>query len=176
MINIRVAKVEDLASIARIRINNWRTTYKGLLPQSFLDELDYEKETQSWLNFSQTENHNVFVATDENDLIMGFVGIKPFDSEMAIGEILALHTSEEFRGKGVGKALIYHSAEFFKNQNIKEMRLWVVVGNDAATAIYKHLGAEIYIERVDIINSTDVPEIGMKWNDLDLILKKNRLF
>jgi ribosomal protein S18 acetylase RimI-like enzyme len=172
MIKIRVAKVEDLALIARIRIDNWRITYKGLLPQSFLDDLDYEKETQSWLTFSQAERHHVFVAIDENESIMGFVGIRPFDREMTIGEIHALHTSEEFRGKGAGKALIYHSAKLFKSQNIKEMRLWVIEGNDNATAIYEHLGAETYIERVDIINSTDVPEIGMKWNDLNLILNK----
>jgi ribosomal protein S18 acetylase RimI-like enzyme len=172
MIKIRVAKVEDLALIAKIRIDNWRITYKGLLPQSFLDDLDYEKETQSWHTFSQMERHHVFVAIDENESIMGFVGIRPFDSEMTIGEIHALHTSEEFRGKGAGKALIYHSAKLFKSQNIKEMRLWVIVGNDNATAIYEHLGAETYIERVDIINSTDVPEIGMKWNDLNVILNK----
>ena len=168
MINIRKATQKDCSTIAKIRIDNWKTTYKGLLPQSFLDELDYEKETNYWLNYPKSEVSNVFVATNKNDNILGFVGIKAFDKENTIGEIYALHTSQAFRGKGAGKALIYHSAQLFKTQDINEMRLWVVVGNNNAIAIYEHLGAKIYTERTEIINSTDVPEIGMKWNNLDL--------
>ena len=52
---------------------------------------------------------------------------------------------------------------------MNEMRLWVVVGNNNAIAIYEHLGAETYTERTEIINGVDVPEIGMKWNNLDLM-------
>ena len=169
MIRIRLAQKPDLAIIAKIRIDNWRTTYKGLLPQGFLDELDYEKETNSWEEFIKKDLHQVYVAIDKNDVILGFAGIKPFENESNIGELHALHTSQAARGKGAGKALIYYVAAYFKNQNINEMRLWVVTGNDKAEAIYKHLGAEIYITRVDKINGTDVPEIGMRWSDLSLM-------
>ena len=169
MINIRRATKSDFSTIAKIRIDNWKTTYKGLLPQSFLDDLDYKKETNSWFDFSQNEVNNVFVATNESNDILGFVGIKPFDEKRTIGEIYALHTSQIFRGKGAGKALIYHSTKLFKAQDMNEMRLWVVVGNNNAIAIYEHLGAETYTERTEIINGVDVPEIGMKWNNLDLM-------
>ena len=166
MISIRKATEKDCSTIAKIRIDNWRTTYKGLLPQSFLDELDYEKETNAWLNFPKNDVSNVFVATNENNDILGFVGIKPFDNEATIGEIYALHTAQQFRGKGAGKALIHHSVQFFKTLQMNEMRLWVVVGNDTAIDIYQHLGAKTYTERIEVINNTDVPEIGMKWDNL----------
>ena len=83
-----------------------------------------------------------------------------------------MHTSQAFRGKGAGKALIHHAVKLFKTQHINEMRLWVVVGNNNAIAIYEHLGAAIHIERTEIINGVDVPEIGMTWIDLDLMENK----
>jgi len=169
MINIREATKEDFLSIATIRIDNWQTTYKGLLPQAFLDDLNYQKEASSWLTFCQSDDNQLWVATDSQNTILGFVATKPFQDEVSIGEIYALHTAQSHRGKGIGKALIYFSAQQFKSNNINEMRLWVVVGNNHAIDVYKHLGAETYIERIDQINNTDVPEIGMKWTDLSLL-------
>lgn len=164
---IRQATQHDFSTIAKIRIDNWRTTYKGLLPQSFLDELDYEKETNYWFDYPKNDISNVFVAVNRNNDILGFVGIKAFDKAKTIGEIYALHTSQRFRGQGAGKALIYHSAKLFKSLGINEMRLWVVKGNNNAMTIYEYLGAQTYTERVEIINDTDVPEIGMKWTNLN---------
>ena len=171
MINIRLATEMDFPTIAKIRIDNWRKTYKGLLPQAFLDDLTYEKETLDWLHFDQSEISSVFVATAENHSILGFVAIQPFNEEATIGEIYALHTAEAFRGLGIGKALIYFSAKQFKAHQINEMRLWVVDGNNQAIAIYEHLGAEVYIKRIAKIDWADVPEIGMKWPNLNLIDK-----
>ena len=59
MINIKPATKKDFPIIATIRIDNWRATYIGLLPQLFLDELDYEKETNAWSEFSKNETNNV---------------------------------------------------------------------------------------------------------------------
>jgi ribosomal protein S18 acetylase RimI-like enzyme len=172
MIFIREARAEDLAPIAALRIDNWQTTYKGLLPQLFLEGLNCEKETQYWVNFSQTKNHSVFVAIDEHENLLGYVGIKPFDESYTIGEIYALHTASAFRGTGAGKALIHHAATQFKTKEINEMRLWVVKGNDKAVAIYEHLGAEIYTSQVEKIDGVDVPEMGMIWTDLNHFFAK----
>ena len=76
---------------------NWKTTYKGLLPQSFLDELEHERETNAWLNYPRNEGSDVFVATNETNDILGFVGIQLFEGEATIGEIYALHTSQDLQ-------------------------------------------------------------------------------
>lgn len=173
MITIRKATKRDLSSIAKIRIDNWQTTYIGLLPQSFLDDLNYEKETSNWLKFSEAKDAMFYVATNAKDEILGFVADKiSINEDPKIGEIYALHTAEAHRGKGVGKALIYFSAKQFKANNINQMKLWVVVGNNQAISIYEHLGAVIYSKQVEIINGVNVPEIGMKWNDLSTFLQK----
>ncbi|MFK7946546.1 MAG: N-acetyltransferase family protein [Saprospiraceae bacterium] len=169
---IRKASKQDLSTIAKIRIDNWRTTYKGLLPQSFLDDLDYAKEAANWLKFIQTDNCLLYVAIDDNGEILGFIGNKILVTEDSkMGEIYALHTDEKHRGKGVGKALIHFSIKLFKAENINQMYLWVVVGNTNAIEIYEHLGATIYTERVEVINEVDVPEIGMKWFDIEDFFK-----
>jgi len=44
---IREATVEDSAEIARVQVDTWRTTYRGIVPQSFLDEMAYDLRAES---------------------------------------------------------------------------------------------------------------------------------
>lgn len=44
--NIRKANRDDAPGIAKVHVDSWRTTYKGIIPQSFLDELSYEQRTK----------------------------------------------------------------------------------------------------------------------------------
>lgn len=47
---IRRAIISDAPGIAKVHVDSWRTTYKGIIPQSFLDGLSYEQRTKLWEN------------------------------------------------------------------------------------------------------------------------------
>jgi hypothetical protein len=38
----REAIIADVAAIARVHVESWRTTYRGLLPDDYLGHLTYE--------------------------------------------------------------------------------------------------------------------------------------
>jgi hypothetical protein len=40
---IREATIADVAAIAKVHAESWRTTYKGLLPDDYLANLTYEQ-------------------------------------------------------------------------------------------------------------------------------------
>ncbi len=42
--NIRKAIISDATEIARIHIKSWKTTYKGIISENFLDNLYYKKK------------------------------------------------------------------------------------------------------------------------------------
>lgn len=46
---VREAKLEDVGAIARVQVNTWRTTYRGIIPEDYLANLSYEKREKSWV-------------------------------------------------------------------------------------------------------------------------------
>jgi ribosomal protein S18 acetylase RimI-like enzyme len=41
-LEIRIASKEDIKGVSRVYVDSWRTTYRGLVPDDYLDELSYE--------------------------------------------------------------------------------------------------------------------------------------
>lgn len=44
---IRASCIEDAPGIARVHVDSWRTTYKGIVPDKFLADISYERREQS---------------------------------------------------------------------------------------------------------------------------------
>ncbi len=60
---IRKAELKDISGIAKVHVDSWRTTYKGIVPDSFLDNLSYENREQIWKRGIE-ENH-IYIAEDD---------------------------------------------------------------------------------------------------------------
>ena len=41
---IRKANIEDAMGIAKVHVDSWRTTYKGIVPEVFLENLSYDEK------------------------------------------------------------------------------------------------------------------------------------
>ena len=74
---IQEAKGIDAASVDRVVVDTWRTTYIGIVPQAYLDSLSYEKATSRW----QERLSNMaklwpgwftYIAEENNDNVIGF--------------------------------------------------------------------------------------------------------
>src|SRR2546421_1657302 len=72
---IRPARVEDAAGLAKVHIDSWRTTYKGLVPDEHLANLSSEWRTERAKQQLSNPPPNVFVfvAEDEQGKIVGFI-------------------------------------------------------------------------------------------------------
>jgi hypothetical protein len=47
-VDLRCAKVADLASIAEVHVRAWQETYVGQLGQGYLDGLSIDDRTRTW--------------------------------------------------------------------------------------------------------------------------------
>ena len=47
-ITIRPANVRDAAAIARVRIDSWRATYRGIIPDAYLAGMNEDESTAGW--------------------------------------------------------------------------------------------------------------------------------
>jgi hypothetical protein len=47
-VKIRKATADDAKGIARVHVDAWKSTYRGLVSDEYLDSLSYESREQMW--------------------------------------------------------------------------------------------------------------------------------
>ncbi|KIL52763.1 hypothetical protein KR50_00920 [Jeotgalibacillus campisalis] len=85
-------------------------------------------------------NHNRLFVVQENQRLAGYVYVEasPAHGE---GSIEFITVNPNFRGQGVGEALLKRAAAFlFQEMNVKEISICVNAGNEAAIHLYKKVG------------------------------------
>ncbi|MEM2912282.1 MAG: GNAT family N-acetyltransferase [Candidatus Bathyarchaeia archaeon] len=68
----------------------------------------------------------------------------PLEVSEFAGTINDLYVSPEFRGKGIGKKLVFESLNRLKAEGVKVVRLMVVIENMSAVKLYEKFGFKIY--------------------------------
>ena len=88
----------------------------------------------------RTELENPFaiwLVVVEGDNLAGYLGVEYGPDG---GDIMTIATAPEFRGRGVGKALISAMVEKLQEQHLHWLTLEVRPSNEAAVGLYKSLG------------------------------------
>ncbi len=89
---VREAQLEDAPEIARVHIQTWRASYRGLMPDSILADLDTQARTLLWKKFLSRPNVWIFVAVQEESLV-GFCSLAPARDEEEDPKVVAEVTS-----------------------------------------------------------------------------------
>ena len=150
IINIRCANPSDADQIARIHIDSWREAYRGLVPDSHLEKLDYEKREKCFKeSLSKRSDSNnspsIYVAEVGKDKeILGFATIGESQDEDAktkpIGEIWGIYLAPVHWCKGIGSALCKNVLDVLKKSDFDIVTLWVFVANTRARRFYEKMG------------------------------------
>lgn len=173
MVNIRKATIEDANGIASVHVTSWKETYKGIIKDEILSNLDIEKRTEDWKCRIQQNKPNHFIYVAENNLgeIIGFaVGGKnrseQYDYE---GELYAIYILSFYKNQGVGNRLIQIIAEkLFQSAGFKSMLVWVLKDNPSRgfyERYFPKLIDTIYLDRLE------VDEVAYGWDDIEDILR-----
>lgn len=163
---IRKANDSDIESIANLYIGNWKTTYKGLLPDELLSSLKLRDGIQKWQEYLKKERHMIFVAY-EDEKFFGFSACKDDDEIESCLYLDSLHVSEASRGKGIGTKLINTVGFYAYGQGYKSMSICIVKGNSNAKILYEKLGAKHYKDFIDYFGSTKSNSEKLIWDNLN---------
>jgi GNAT superfamily N-acetyltransferase len=161
----------DVPAIARVHVQSWRTTYRGLLPDDLLAGLSTERREEQWrrsLEGSATDAASgcVYVLEREGDVI-GFANGGPEREAGSVfdGELYAIYLLEEHQGHGYGRALFTRVAAFLSEHGCTSMRVWVLAGNPAE-AFYRRLGGARVAEKLIEIGGVAYSEVAYGWREL----------
>ncbi|MGE7918985.1 N-acetyltransferase family protein [Viridibacillus sp. NPDC093762] len=143
---IRLATTEDIAGIAKVHVDSWRTTYKGIIRQEFLDNLTYSNREALWKRNIERgrEGDTILVAVNEEEQIIGFTcGSKTQEGEYPTydADLTAIYVFEHEQGKGIGKAMLKQLFVEFKKLNYSSSIVKVLEDNSSCR-FYEAMGAK----------------------------------
>jgi len=144
---IRRRKIEDCKSVAHVVTVAWNETYKGIVPDWFLEELknnEDERAKRTKENFNEEDNHQFVLEVDNK--VVGFVNVgKTEDKDFEnCGEIIALYIIKKYKGNGFGKKLVEQGIQELKSLGYDKMIIACLKGNPS-NDFYKHIGG-IYVK------------------------------
>ena len=126
-IEIRPATASDARAIARVRIDTWRTAYRGIVPSAYLDATDVEQSEALWQRVLDAEaaTASVFVAERDGEIV-GLLGLyrRPEGDLRVPGSNIDLAfaaTRGEVRGSGAGLALTAHGMRWAAEHGFRSM-------------------------------------------------------
>jgi GNAT superfamily N-acetyltransferase len=161
------AQPEDAVAIATLHVESWRSAYRGLLPDAFLDGPVVENRLILWrerLNGPAADRRLVLKAILRGELV-GFACVL-LDDEPAHGPRLDnLHVRPPLKGGGIG-SLLFHSALDWVGRTApgQPMHLWVIEGNVPARRFYDRHGGVVAERRtLEVVPGIPVPELRYVW-------------
>jgi GNAT superfamily N-acetyltransferase len=169
-ISLTAASSQDADSIARLHAQSWRSAYRGMLSDAYLDEHVVADRLAFWTSrFANVapERRLVLRAVSDGELL-GFVCVL-LDAEPKWGARLDnLHVSPESKGTGVGYVLFNGAREWIADVAPEmAMHLWCVERNYVARRFYERQGGKI-VETATrpVAQELSVPELRYWWPPL----------
>jgi GNAT superfamily N-acetyltransferase len=141
---LRDATEHDSAAIARLHADSWRSAYRGILSDDYLDNRAHSERGALWqARFSEKANKPFFVILAEIDgQLAGFACVFP-NEDPTFGSFLDnLHVTPERTGQGIGRLLLNDAARrLVADGTGGGLYLWVIEQNSRARQFYARAGA-----------------------------------
>jgi ribosomal-protein-alanine N-acetyltransferase len=112
-------------------------------PEDFQEVVEIESEAFSehnsllYMSFYETVGEGFLVAEQDGKVVGYVVGYRSGENE---GHIFSVGVKEEYRGRGIGTALIHAICDIFVANGLRYARLEVRNSNKEAQKLYKSIG------------------------------------
>ncbi len=180
MTTIREASPDDASAIAAVHVAAWRETYRGIVPDDYLDGLAVESRERGWRDrlARPVADSVVYVAEDAGGKVVGFASGRPREaSDLAYaayaGELYAIYLLREAHGGGTGRALVRAVAGRLAERGMCSLLVWVLAENPSRR-FYEALGGTLVGEQAIIIGGRALVDVAYGWPDTDMLIKQDR--
>jgi GNAT superfamily N-acetyltransferase len=173
-IHIREAQQNDIPGIAKVRVDTWRATYKGIVPDDFLENLSYQSTAEGWQKvFWENRDFGValFVADNSGEDIVGIAVCGPERSQDSIyrGEIYVIYVLPEYQSQGIGHQLVAACVQHLIHQlSVTTMLIWAFA-ESPYRRFYESLGGKLVRESSKEIGGKMISEVGYGWQAIHML-------
>jgi ribosomal protein S18 acetylase RimI-like enzyme len=136
---IRPWQKRDLATISRMTLQSWLSTYTNFIPEgdirSYFD--DHYTEASLLRMFNDPFVHG-FVAEMEGNIV-GYARLD-FDPDEHRLSVPSLHVLSRFQGQGIGRQLLEAAERHAGGKGLDELWIGAMIKNRKALALYRKMG------------------------------------
>ena len=176
---IRPARVDDATAITRVRVDAWRHSYRGIVPDAFLDALDYSSEARRRRRIAAPQPDQVYLVYERDGEVAGFIdGGQPAPGGQGFAaEVNALYVHPAHHRSGIGRALLVAAAEHFARRGMRSLIIWTL-RRGASRKFYEAMGGKLVRERHQMFRdrpdgpAVDLDEVAYGWDDLRAIAER----
>ena len=165
--SIREATHSDVPAMSRVHVDTWKTTYRGIVPDSHLENLSYERRAASWHQILNRGDSNfTYIAQNESGEIVGFAhgGVERTGDPVYKGELMAIYIRQSYQQKDLGRRLVQVVVERLAQLDIYSMLVWVLADNPACQ-FYAALGGNSVHEKEIMVGGKPLIEVAYGWID-----------
>ncbi|MFC5475083.1 GNAT family N-acetyltransferase [Paraherbaspirillum soli] len=166
---IRRATVAEAPVIAAIRIDSWRATYRGIVPDAYLDGMESESSAALWTRIltAASDAACVFVAEIDGEIVGFAAGMTLREPKLGYdSELTAIYLIPSVQRAGVGRRLVAHVAATLAKAGANNLLAWVLADNHIARDFYTKLGAEPLTEQSFSWDGLELQEVGYGWRTI----------
>jgi GNAT superfamily N-acetyltransferase len=169
MVTLRDATESDSAAIAQLHAKSWRSAYRGILSDEYLDARAHSERAVLWrTRYSEKTVKPFFVILAEiSAQLPGFVCVFPNEDPTFGSFVDNLHVTPELTRKGIGRRLLAETARrLIADQTPGGVYLWAIEQNNNARQFYSSVGAvEVGCEEGAMPDGGRVREVRCYWPD-----------
>jgi len=140
---LRLARVSDEPAVARLHADSWRTAYRGILRDDFLDGAVVANRRELWsTRFSEINRADQLILVSEECGEIQAFACAYLDADPEWGTLVDnLHVVPGLKGNGLGRQLMAAVAEDVQRHALHPvLHLWVYEQNGQARGFYERLG------------------------------------
>lgn len=174
-VTVRPATTDDAAGIACVHVDTWRTAYQGIVPDSHLASLSYDRRADRWRTAlsSPRDNEWTFVGIAEDGHVVGFAsGGRERGGDGAYeGELYAIYVLQEHQRSGLGRRLTAAVVERLMAAGFSSMLVWALERNPWRR-FYVYLGGQPVGSKAIEISCITLSEVAYGWRDLPELYRR----
>ena len=169
-VTLREATKLDSAAIAHLHAESWRSAYRGILSDDYLDQRAHSERAALWQSrFSEIASKPFFaVLAEAGAALAGFACVFPRENPTFGSFLDNLHVVPQSTGQGIGMRLLSEVAgRLIADKVPGGLYLWVIEKNSRARKFYAKAGA-VEVERVELPmpDGSRLAEMRCYWPDL----------
>lgn len=164
---IRKATLDDIEEVALLHVNSWYETYKGIISQSYLENMKNNLVKRIERMRSEFNLRMMIVAVIDNEIVgfSEFVLSNEFSKDLDIDcELCGLYIKNGYKNLGLGSKMFEYVVNIFKENNKKKMGLWCVKENIPAISFYEKKGGILTKEKTFTIDNQEYSEVSYTYH------------
>ena len=157
----------DADAVGLLQAESWRASYRGIMPDGFLDSAATEHRQTAWRERLSVDTNRRWLlkAHDQDGELVGFACVE-LDAEPDWGALLDnLHVRPDRKGQGIGRRLFEAAREWsFEQLGHHALHLWVIEANLEGQQFYSRVGGTVAERKItDVVGVITVPALRYVW-------------